>query len=85
MSQPRHLTGRGLGAQSAAPAHHQLSDREFQVLTMMGQGRTLKQTAAELSLSVKTVSTYRARVLEKLGLSTTTEMIGYAIRNQLAE
>lgn len=74
-----------LGAGSEAPPHEQLSDREFQVLTIIAQGKTVRETAEELSLSVKTVSTYRSRLLEKLGLSNTAEMVAYAIRNRLAE
>lgn len=65
------------GAPTSEP-HQRLSDREFQVLARMGQGRSVKEIAAELSLSEKTVSTYRARVLEKLGLHTTAELIRYA-------
>ncbi len=74
-----------LGADSEAPPHELLSDREFQVLTIIAQGKTVRETAEELSLSVKTVSTYRSRLLEKLRLSNTAEMVAYAIRNRLAE
>jgi DNA-binding NarL/FixJ family response regulator len=73
------------GAESGVPTHHLLSDREFQILTMMGRGLTVTQAATELSLSVKTVSTYRSRVLQKLGLATTTEMVRYAIRHHLTD
>ena len=65
------------------PRHETLSDREFQVLQLMGAGNSLSEIAAALSLSVKTVSTYRARMLEKLGLKSSAEIIQYAIQNRL--
>jgi two-component system invasion response regulator UvrY len=65
------------------PRHETLSDREFQVLQLMGAGNSLTEIAAALSLSVKTVSTYRARMLEKLGLKSSAEIIQYAIQNRL--
>jgi two-component system, NarL family, invasion response regulator UvrY len=67
------------------PLHETLSDREFQVLRMMAAGRTVQQIADELMLSAKTISTYRARILEKLGLSSNAEMIHYAINHRLIE
>jgi len=63
--------------------HQILSDREFQVLRLLASGKTVTEVAQELSLSVKTVSTYRARILQKLGYRTTAELIQYAIRNQI--
>jgi two-component system invasion response regulator UvrY len=66
-------------------AHETLSDREFQVMRMMASGRTVKEIAAELALSVKTISTYRARILTKMNLHTNAELIHYAITNQLVE
>lgn len=66
------------GGEPPAP-HDALSDRELQVLRRLGAGATVGQIAAELHLSVNTVSTYRARILEKLGLRTTAEVIRYAI------
>ena len=65
------------------PPHAGLSDREYQVLRMIGAGRTVSEIAAELGLSVKTVSTYRARILEKLELRTSAELIHYAVVNRL--
>ncbi len=65
------------------PRHETLSDREFQVLQLMGTGKTATEIADELSLSVKTVSTYRARLLKKLALKNNTEVIQYAIQNRL--
>jgi DNA-binding NarL/FixJ family response regulator len=67
------------------PLHETLSDREFQVLRMMAAGRTVQQIADELMLSAKTISTYRARILEKLNLKSNAEMIHYAIQNRLIE
>ncbi len=67
------------------PLHQQLSDREFQVLRMIGSGKTVSEIAVELSLSVKTVSTYRARVLEKMNLHTNAELTRYAFENKLVE
>ena len=66
-------------------AHETLSDREFQVMRMMASGKTVKEIAAELALSVKTISTYRARILTKMNLHTNAELIHYAITNQLVE
>jgi DNA-binding NarL/FixJ family response regulator len=63
--------------------HQRLSDREYQVLTKLAQGRSVGQIAEELALSPKTISTYRVRLLEKLGLGSNAELIGYALRNRL--
>jgi len=63
--------------------HERLSDRELQTLTMIASGKRLSDIAEELKLSPKTVSVYRARVLEKLGLSNNSELTVYAIRNRL--
>ena len=65
------------------PRHEALSDREFQVLQMMASGKTLAEIAADLRLSAKTVSTYRARLLGKMNLKTNAEIIRYAIENGL--
>ena len=64
-------------------AHETLSDREHEVLRLIGAGRTVSDIAAELDLSPKTVSTYRTRILEKLGLKTSAELIRYALQHQL--
>ena len=66
-------------------AHQKLSDRELQTLVMIASGKRLSDIAEELMLSPKTVSVYRARVLEKLGLSNNSELTVYAIRNGLVE
>ena len=65
--------------------HESLSDREFAVFRMLAAGRTVGQIAEELSLSVKTVSTYRTRLLEKMGLASNAELMQYAFRHKLAE
>ena len=76
-------------AEAAAPApeqaHQKLSDRELQTLVMIASGKRLSDIAEELMLSPKTVSVYRARVLEKLALSNNSELTVYAIRNGLVE
>lgn len=74
------LTGEGGGE-----PHERLSDREYQVMLLMAQGKTVSAIAQELSLSVKTISTYRARILEKLELESTAEIIRYAFRHGLAK
>ena len=65
--------------------HEGLSDREYQVLRMIGSGLTVSQVATRLSLSVKTVSTYRARVLEKMSMKTTAELMHYSIQQGLVD
>jgi two-component system, NarL family, invasion response regulator UvrY len=71
------------GVDSTTPPHELLSDREYQVLRMLGVGKTVSEIAAELSLSVKTVSTYRTRILGKTGLRTTAELMRYVISHNL--
>jgi two-component system, NarL family, invasion response regulator UvrY len=66
------------------PLHEQLSDREYQVLTLIASGRTVGEVATMLSLSVKTVSTYRTRILDKMRMKTNAELTHYAIKNNLA-
>jgi len=70
---------------SERPPHEALSDREFQVMSKLASGKTVSQIAAEISLSVKTVSTYRARVLEKMNMRTNAELTRYAIQNGLVD
>ncbi len=67
------------------PLHETLSDREFQVLRLIAYGKTARQIAQDLALSVKTVSTYRMRLLRKMKLKTNAELIQYAIEHQLIE
>ncbi|GAB5046858.1 response regulator [Thermodesulfovibrio sp. TK110] len=65
------------------PPHEKLSEREFQVFLMIARGKSLIEIAKELSISIKTVSTYRARILEKLGCENNAEIINYAIKHGL--
>ena len=67
------------------PAHDTLSDREYQVMCLLASGETVSEIARELALSVKTVSTYRARVLDKLQLRNNAELMRYAADNRLLE
>ena len=67
------------------PPHERLSDREFLVLRMIASGKTVGNIAAELSLSVKTISTYRARVLEKMDMKNNAELTHYALQKSLVE
>jgi DNA-binding NarL/FixJ family response regulator len=67
------------------PAHEVLSDREYQVLRMIASGLTVSQVAGRLMISVKTVSTYRARVLAKMNMDTTAELMHYGIQHNLVD
>jgi DNA-binding NarL/FixJ family response regulator len=73
-----------LGGREAAP-HDSLSAREFQIFLKLASGRTIAEIAEELCLSVKTVSTYRSRILQALTLSNNAELTGYALRNTLIQ
>ena len=72
-------------ADSERPPHEGLSNRELQVLVMIGSGKSSGAIAAELSLSAKTISTYRARLLAKMGLETTAQLIKYSIQHNLVQ
>jgi DNA-binding NarL/FixJ family response regulator len=72
-----------LEAHSTRPPHELLSDREYQVLCRLSSGKTVKDIADELSLSVKTISTYRSRILEKMSMKNNAELTYYAIQNHL--
>ncbi|MGE5301199.1 MAG: response regulator [Acidobacteriota bacterium] len=74
-----------LEANDERPAHENLSDREYQVMCMIASGKTIKTIADELSLSVKTVSTYRTRILEKMRMKNNAELTHYSIQNRLVE
>ena len=67
------------------PPHETLSDREYQVMCMIASGKTVKEIAADLALSVKTISTYRTRILEKMGLRNNAALTHYAVQNRLVE
>jgi len=72
-----------VGQTHQGPSHELLSNREYQVFERLASGRTVGQVAEELSLSVKTISTYRARILEKLSLENNADLTLYALRNGL--
>ncbi len=74
-----------LGQVGGGLPHERLSDREFEILRLIALGKTVKEIAEELSLSVSTISTYRMRVLEKMKLRTSAELTHYAINNKLVE
>jgi DNA-binding NarL/FixJ family response regulator len=74
-----------LNFDSTKAPHQILSDREYQVLCMIASGKTVTMIAVELSLSVKTVSTYRVRILEKLNMKNNAELTRYAIKEGLVE
>lgn len=67
------------------PPHEALSDREMQVFRMLASGKSVKEIGAELALSDKTISTYRARVLEKMNLRSNAELMRYALRSGLVD
>lgn len=73
-----------LGDGSDKSLHEKLSDREFQILSLFGEGKTVKQIAETLSLSVPTVSTYRARILNKMEMKSTAELVRYAIQHRIS-
>jgi DNA-binding NarL/FixJ family response regulator len=73
------------GANSGKQPHEILSNREYQVLRMIGSGRKVSEIAEDLSLSVKTVSTYRAHILEKMKLKNNAELTYYVMHNNLKE
>jgi two-component system, NarL family, invasion response regulator UvrY len=75
----------GLGGGGDTPLHEQLSERELQVFLRLAQGETIGHLAESLSLSVKTVSTYRTRVMEKMGLASNSELTYYALKNGLIQ
>jgi two-component system invasion response regulator UvrY len=74
-----------LGNDSAKPLHELLSDREYDVMLRIASGMSVGKVAAALNLSVKTVSTYRTRILDKMGLENNADLTQYAFRNKLTE
>jgi two-component system, NarL family, invasion response regulator UvrY len=75
-----HLT-----ADADRPLHEKLSDREYQVLRMIAVGKSTRRISTELSLSVKTIGTYRARIFEKMQMKSPAELAAYAVRNRLSD
>ena len=74
-----------LSADTTGPLHETLSEREFQVLRLLAQGLTVGEIADTLALSVKTVSTYRSRLLEKMNMQSNAEVTRYALEHKLVE
>ena len=74
-----------LGSPTDQPAHEQLSERELQVFLRLAQGQTVGQLAEGLHLSVKTVSTYRGRIMDKLQLASNSDLTYYALKNGLIQ
>lgn len=93
IAQGRKYVGAALGellageldASSDTLPHEDLSDREFQVLCLIGQGKTVSQVAEILSLSLSTINTHRAHILEKMHMDTTAQLIRYAVDNNLVD
>jgi len=75
----------GLIEDRGRPLHEQLSEREYQVMVMIGQGKSLKDIAKDLFISMKTVSTYRTRILEKMKMAANAEIIRYCIEHGLVD
>jgi len=75
----------GLAGETEGPPHQALSDREYHVLCAFGAGKCIKDIAAELGISPKTVSTYRARILQKLNLKTNLDLVRYVIQHELVD
>jgi DNA-binding NarL/FixJ family response regulator len=75
----------GVAGGGAAPLHAQLSQREFQIFCRLAAGQAVSQIADELDLSVKTVSTYRSRVLEKMSMKSNADLTYYAVKNGLID
>lgn len=74
-----------LGRNADRPPHQNLSDREYEVMRLIASGKTVTEIAELLSLSDKTISTYRARLLEKMAMKTNAELTRYAIQNSLVD
>ncbi len=74
-----------LETDSEKQPHERLSDREYEVMCMIASGKTVSQIGAQLSLSVKTISTYRTRLLRKMGMKTNAALTRYAVKNELID
>jgi DNA-binding NarL/FixJ family response regulator len=75
----------GLNGDVDTPLHGKLSAREFQVFCKLAQGESVSAISSKMFLSVKTVSTYRRRVLDKMAMNSNAELTSYAIRNELIQ
>jgi two-component system, NarL family, invasion response regulator UvrY len=74
-----------LAGDAPGPIHERLSNREFEILKLIGSGKTVSQIADDLGLSVKTISTHRTRILHKMNMKTNAELTHYAVRTRLVE
>lgn len=74
-----------LAGDTKGSPHERLSDREFEILKMLASGKTVSEVAHALTLSVKTVSTHRTRILKKMDMKTNAELTSYAVRHHLVE
>lgn len=74
-----------MDVRSAAPAHEALSDREFEVFRFLASGKTVSEIAEQLCLSVKTISTYRTRILQKMKMHNNAELMRYALHEKLVD
>jgi DNA-binding NarL/FixJ family response regulator len=74
-----------VGSDERRSPHETLSTREYEVMCMTAAGKPVKQIAMELSLSDKTISTYRSRILDKLNISNIAQLIQYAIQNRILD
>lgn len=79
------ILAQGFDHDATAAIHTELSDREFQVFLRLAKGESVSDIAVKLSLSVKTISTYRTRVMEKMGLHSNSDLTYYALKNNLLE
>lgn len=77
------LAETAMSAGKPATLQDLLSEREFQVFCLIGQGKTVSEIAADLNLSVKTISTYRSKIIEKTGLKNNSEIMLYALQNKI--
>lgn len=75
----------GLEDDNKGPIHERFSEREYQVFYMIASGKTVSEIADDLSLSVKTISTYRTRILEKMNMKNNSELVRYAVKNGIVE
>lgn len=82
-AQAERMIGAVADGHGTALPHERLSDREFEILCLIASGKTVTQIGKQLGISVKTVSTYRVRILEKMGMSTNAELTHYAIKGEL--
>ncbi len=79
------VSGMQGGVASGEPPHSILSEREFQIFCKLAEGKSVSEIAGKLFLSVKTISTYRSRIMEKMGMKTNADITYYAIKNNLLQ